>query len=128
MSEVTVLVARRAVATRLQAILRDWASLKLIDPVLVVDIDSRHAQDQQIPATVINDTGAVVRVLQQELSQGDVTMVRVCVVSFLGDEQGRSRLATRPLSSKRCSPRRPRRGRCERRSWLARKGTTGPGR
>lgn len=84
MTGATVLAARRPIAVQLGAILRDWGSLGLISPVVVVDVDSARGNEQ--PATTID--GATVRpeLLTDSLARGVVDVVRVCVVSVVDSD------------------------------------------
>lgn len=86
-SDLVVVAARAATYVPLLDVLRDWSTLGLVGPALVVNLDAGRSDDIRVPAVSL--TGGVVRgtVLQDELAARTRTdVVRVVMVSTLGRE------------------------------------------
>jgi hypothetical protein len=80
--EVTLLVARRATATSLLDILRDWSALGFVRPTHLVDVDSVRPDDLRVPCWIVENGTARVEILQENLANsGAVTRVRLCAVT-----------------------------------------------
>lgn len=81
-SEVVILVGRRATAVRLLDVYRDWAALRLLRPVLIVDADSLRIDDLTVPCVAITGEGhASALSLQEHLAEMlGVQRVRICAV------------------------------------------------
>lgn len=81
-SVVTIIAARRVFMTPLRAILRDWGSLGLTHPVLLVDLDQRREGSTDLPALEISEHAARMVRVQDRLADTVVDRVRYCAVSF----------------------------------------------
>ena len=77
-----IVAARRVLATPLRAILRDWASLGLIHPVLLVDLDQHVSDIADLPALEVDEAGARMVRLQDRIADATVDRVRLGVLSF----------------------------------------------
>lgn len=82
----TIIAARRVLATPLRAILRDWASLGLIHPVLLVDFDQQVAGSSDLPALEVDETGARMVRLHDRIADATVARVRLGVLSYSADQ------------------------------------------
>lgn len=86
-SDVTVIGARRAIGVPIQAVLRDWTSLSLIRPVLVVDLDDLLG-DGGVSTVVLEGGSSRPGLLQEELGRQSLDVVRFCAVSYVGSDAG----------------------------------------
>src|SRR4051812_15357781 len=86
-SDLVVVAARAATYVPLLDVLRDWSTLGLVGPALVVNLDAGRSDDIRVPAVSL--VGGVVRgtLLLDELAARTRTdVVRVVMVSTLGRE------------------------------------------
>lgn len=79
---ITVVAAREVLAAPLRAILRDWASLGLIHPALLVDLDNDTAQNSELAALDVDESGGRMVRLHDRLADATVARVRVGVLSY----------------------------------------------